>query len=535
VYNFLIVDDEYWIRLAIAAKIKASDFPYIDIYFADNGYDALDLVAAHDIDIMLIDIRMPGMDGLTLIKKAKELKSHIHFFVITGYADFNYAQDALQSGVEAYLLKPIDDDQFLLALNQLRERMDSNARKLSHVKEIERSNQALATEKDLNLLFHAMHHKVVQDDFKRIDRLLQRGNGFFQLMMIRIDHRVVDDESKFMSIKSQIRRLIVEQTRGCEDCIVVDDYRRLNNVLTVIRDSSQERIASAAREILRTLVELNQEMKVIFVGLSTIHDKLSRSIYSEALWACDQRLLYQDRCFFVYNADVEKKAFPKDYYDDFKNLLETKELQLFEARIRVMLNPNRVKTVMHGNIREVVHGLLLLIFQENDVPDSIQRSSTDECIENSSHMEDIILAINNFLESVLIKDLVISENCKEIIEKVKKYILIHYKQKLVLKELAAMYNMNSNYMSSIFKEVCGKGFSDYLTDVRLEHACSMLMTTKMSINEIAQEVGFDNSSYFYRVFKNTFGVTPLKYRNHMEMKQLNSSAALGSQAVRAET
>lgn len=515
-YHFLIVDDEYWIRLAIATKIKASDFPYANIYFADNGYDALNLVETQDIDIMLIDIRMPGMDGLTLIKKARELKSNIHFFVITGYADFNYAQDALQNGVEAYLLKPIDDDQFLSALSQLRDRMDSNARKLSHVKEIERNHQALATEKDLNLLFHAMHHKVMQDDRKRIDILLQPGNGFFQLMMIRIDHRVVDDESKFMSLKSQIRRLVVEPGRGCEDCIVVDDYQRLNNVLAIFRDSDQERITVTARGVLRTLEELNQDTKIIFVGLSAIHDKLSKSIYSEALWACDQRLLGQDRSHFVYNTDVEMKVFPKDYFDDFKDLLETKELQLFEARIRVMLNPNRVKTVMHGNIREVVHGLLSLIFQENDVPDSIQRSSTDECIENSSNMEDIVLAISNLLESVLIKDLVISENCREIIEKVKKHILIHYKQRLVLKELAAMYNMNSNYMSSIFKEVCGKGFSDYLTDVRLEHACSMLMTTKMSINEIAQEVGFDNSSYFYRVFKNTFGVTPLKYRNHME-------------------
>jgi two-component system, response regulator YesN len=513
-YNILIVDDEYLIRVAISSKIKFCEFPYENIYFADNGYDALVIVETNPVDIMMIDIRMPGMDGLALIRKVKDLRKHIHFIVISGYADFDYARDALQSGVDAYLLKPIDDDQFVDALNRLREKIDLQFKKLLQTNEMELNSQALAIEREMNLLFHALPKKVLQHDGEGLDAMTQYRTGFFQLMMIRMENRPADDENEFILIKKQIVRLIGEKVSSSEDCVVINDFLRLNTTLVIFHDSVQEHMTSTMKDVLRALIELIHDVKGITIGTSAMHDSLGKLLYSESLWACDLRLLYKDRDCFAYRTDFVVKALPKDYYDDFKDLLETKELQLFEARIREVLDPGRIIATMHGNIREVVGVLLSLISQKNDVNDSIHRPSVDECIENARNIEDIITFIYNYSENIFFKDLVVSTNCRNIIEKVEKYILIHYKKKLVLRELAVMYNMNSNYMSSIFKKILGKGFSDYLTQVRLNHACDMLLNTKMSINEIAQESGFENSSYFYRVFKNAFGITALKYRNH---------------------
>ncbi len=517
-YNFLIVDDEYLIRQAISAKIKFLEFPYTNIFFADNAYDALDIVETQHIDIMLIDIRMPGMDGLILIKKAKSLNSIIHFVVISGYADFDYAQDALQSGVEAYLLKPIDDDQFILTLNRLKDKIDSHSRTQLRVNEMELNNQVLAMERNLNLLLHAIPKNSESDDRKGIDIFPHWENGFFQLMMIRMENRTIDDEKKFIMIRRQIVKLFSDKISFSKDCTIIDDYMRLNNVMIIFHGTDQAHITSSVDVVLRLLTELINGYKEIVIGMSAIHNSLNKLLYSESLWACDLRLIYSERSYFVYKPDVEMKSLPNDYYDDFKDLLKTKELQFFETRIRELLNPDSMITMMHGNTREVVRILLSLISQEKEVNDSIQRLSADELIENARNIEDIVTSLYNYSESVFPKDSVISQNCRDIIEKVERYILIHYKKKLILRELAIMYNMNSNYMSSIFKKVFGKGFTDYLTQVRLKHACDMLLNTKMSINEIAQEVGFENSSYFYRVFKNTFGITALKYRNRRENK-----------------
>lgn len=512
-YNILIVDDEYLIRVAISSKIRFSNFPFENMYFADNGNDALTIIETNPVDIMMVDIRMPGMDGLALIRKAKEMRGNIHFIVISGYADFEYARDALQSGVEAYILKPIDDDQFIDALNRLREKIDLQFKKLQQTNEMELNNQAIAIEREMNLLLHATPIKLLEDDRYGFRGTLQNKTGFFQLMMIRMENRTIEDKNKFDLFKKQIVNLVGVKANSPENCIVIDDFMRMNRLLVVIHTLAQSHMVACVNDVLRSVVEMIREMKGIVIGTSAIHDKLSGLLYSEALWACDLRLLYEDRVSFAYNADLEAKALPKDYYDDLKDLLATKEFQLFEARIREVLDVDRIITLMYGNIREVIRVVLSLIMQNNDVQDAIKFPGVDECIESARNIEDVVTFIYNDSESLFFKDMVISTTCKEIIEKVENHIRIHYKSRILLRELAAMYNMNSNYMSSVFKKVVGKGFSDYLTQVRLKHACDMLVKTKMGINEIAQESGFDNSSYFYRVFKTTFGITPLKYRN----------------------
>ncbi len=513
-YNILIVDDEYLIREAISSKIKFFEFPYENIYFADNGHEALEIVEKNPIDIMMVDIRMPGMDGLALIGKVKGLRKNIHFIIISGYADFDYARDALQNGVEAYLLKPIDDDQFVSTLNRLREKIDLHYKKLLQTNEMESNIQALSVEREMNLLLHALPKKAPDDERNGSGFFQQYGAGFFQLMMIRLENRTVDDENMFTLVKKQIIKLIGEKANRREECIAIDDYMHLNTMLIIFHHSSHEQMTAAVNDVFRTLETVIRENKGIAIGTSAMHDTINKLLYSESLWASDLRLLYKDRACFAYKNDFGMKALPKGYYDDFKVLLETKELQLFEARIREVLDADRILTTMHGNIRDVVRELLSLISQKSDLSDSIHRANADECIENAKNIDDIVTYVYNYAESVFFKDLVISTNCKDIIEKVEKYILIHYKKRLVLRELAVSHNMNSNYMSSIFKKILGKGFSDYLTQVRLKHACDMLLNTKMSINEIALESGFENSSYFYRVFKNAFGITALKYRNH---------------------
>jgi YesN/AraC family two-component response regulator len=102
---------------------------------------------------------------------------------------------------------------------------------------------------------------------------------------------------------------------------------------------------------------------------------------------------------------------------------------------------------------------------------------------------------------------------KCIVEKTKQYIEKHYDEEFVVKELALKFAVNPCYFSTIFKKETGKTVMQYITNIRVQNACDLLIETQASIADISQSVGYQDAQYFYRVFKKHTGKTPLAYRN----------------------
>ena len=109
-HNVLIVDDEQLIRQGLRARIEYLGIDVDEIFEADNGLMALGIQDEHPIDLVITDIRMPDMDGLELIQEMQKKNNQIKFIVLSGYAEFSYAETAIRLGVKAYLLKPVSND-----------------------------------------------------------------------------------------------------------------------------------------------------------------------------------------------------------------------------------------------------------------------------------------------------------------------------------------------------------------------------------------------------------------------------------------
>ncbi|MGB8455878.1 MAG: response regulator [Anaerocolumna sp.] len=124
IQSILIADDEELIRKGIIARLEYLDIKPSAIYEAENGFQALELLIKHKVDIIITDIRMADMDGLTLIKQTIPLYPKIQFIILSGYAEFAYAEQAIRLGVKAYLLKPISNEALKKAIEDVQQKLE---------------------------------------------------------------------------------------------------------------------------------------------------------------------------------------------------------------------------------------------------------------------------------------------------------------------------------------------------------------------------------------------------------------------------
>ena len=137
-FTYAVIDDEKMIRLGIPALMEWEDEGFTLIGTAPDGAEGLKLVLKKQPDLVLADIRMPGLNGLELIKKAKDAGFNGYFIILTAYSQFEYAKTAIKQGVDAYLLKPIDEDELLLTVREIREKLEVRENLEASVSELER-------------------------------------------------------------------------------------------------------------------------------------------------------------------------------------------------------------------------------------------------------------------------------------------------------------------------------------------------------------------------------------------------------------
>lgn len=170
-----------------------------------------------------------------------------------------------------------------------------------------------------------------------------------------------------------------------------------------------------------------------------------------------------------------------------------------------------IKSIYYEIIRIILKNFSVI--DDYDSSLDLGRLLSDEVIEQSDNPQQIVDYLYNTVTRFLKEDKSANVNCREIIGKAKEYIKKNYVKEITVKELASRFSVNPNYFSTIFKQETGVTLTNYLKDTRIEKACDLLKNTQSTIHEIAQIVGYEDTQYFYRVFKKTLGITPLEYRN----------------------
>lgn len=517
-YKLLIADDEAIERKAFKTII-ANDIPEISEFIeAANGNEAVEAAVSQRPDIIIMDVKMPGINGIDALRKIMEAGVCARTVVLTAYDDFNYVQQALEMGVNDYLLKPSRRAKIVDVLTSLISSIKKETKKKNYdaemVEKMSRIGSVIENQMVALLPQASIMITEVEDclDFLGIDRV--RGH----IMAFSSELSNDDYPVRFLYNKDLYDR-VYEALHQRFECAVA--YPASDKVFAVVFTEFPEGADSQAEEIAASLSkQLGQE---VFWGASAVfsHVKEMEEAYFQALQAINGDCLFEEPVTGEQMPEyVLKYLFNKEeiFLQRFKALNEKESLNAIDE-IFLWLFKNMTNDIWLA--RNFTMGVLSLCIKH-----AAEMGMGRECfslIMGKDYFSEIIQVtdlwkLKKSFENIVIELLVIvrrfnAEKVAGVIEKAQTYISENFASDITLEKVASYVNISPTYLSRLFKRQNGINFVEYITKVRINKAKDLLKNSDFPVKQISYETGFNDPNYFFKVFKSVVGVTPGEYRN----------------------
>ena len=525
-----LVEDEFVVREGIKNKVDWNAHGYEFCGEASDGELAFPMIQKSKPDIVITDIKMPFMDGLTLSKLIKKEMPWIEIIILTGHEEFEYAKEAIKIGIAQYLLKPISGNELLKEVDALAVKIEEK-RKEREIKDKYMMEMEENFLKEIMELFQYLvtGSKSLPELLEIADKLgIDLSAMWYNIVLLKIQPKNQEYNEYSDSIVELEQRLKeMEESAG-----ILSFDRNLEGRALLFKADSQEELEQIQNEYLNRMKEVLAEYEQVryFGGIGTPANRLRELSFSfeRASRAFAHRYLIQGN--YIMNSDeIKQGAYHKEEFD-ISNV-DTKQID--RAKIREFLkvgNREEViyfveeffkelgKSAMESNIfRQYI--TMDAYFCVVDFVEGIQ-VSRDEIepldiasgiINNAqSAMNYVVRIIEKALE---LRDGMASNKYGDIVDEVMAYIDKHYaEEELSLNVLASHVNFSPNHLSMIFSQQTGQTFIKYLTDYRMNKAKELLRCTGKKSSIIALEVGYKDPHYFSYLFKKTQNMTPTQYR-----------------------
>jgi two-component system response regulator YesN len=476
--NICIADDESAIQKSIIARLRICGVPVMISGCADNAEKAIALYWASKPDVFFIDINMPGMDGLALIRKIKQEDRicRTRFIIITGYDDYAHLREAIQDGAVDYLRKPIYTEEFnkviaVISDEVSKENIDNN-----------RKNQGMIS---------------YEEYATGAPKILSGGilAGIYAPSYSILSHN-----------NEHIRSIIMKKTGG--DCIALNFQIVKNFLLYLSLSNSGD--SSHMGTISHDFTNLIQK-----TGLSVVYAFPS----SEALANLIERIEQTINKRFIHRGFYECISRPLKYSLDLGLLdyaLENGE----DAACRKIINDYLYRTT--GNLTSIpglsllYRGIILLIINKYvlhhiPIPEHFNAELSPFAICRYPSLEDLRAQLCG-MTAELTQKTAKEKNSQGLITSICDYLKKNYKQNITLNTLADKFYVSPSYLSRRFKEKTGVTLVQYLEDIRMEKAREYLSRSNAQITDISEQVGYMDPAYFSKVFKKKHLVSPSDYR-----------------------
>ena len=532
-HNILIVDDEQLIRQGLRARIEYLGIDVDEIFEAENGLMALRLQEEHPIDVVITDIRMPDMDGLELIQEMQKKNNQIKFVVLSGYAEFSYAETAIRLGVKAYLLKPVSNDDLKAAFDKAYKEMEQTASVRQEVqmkKRMDREKQVYQQEKALNALFSSQEAgAVTREQLCKLcgyDEKMWAG-GAESVLFLAILHinkesfehqrfRPVDHEL----VRFMIRNIFEEIQAPCEKLLVnsLSDTRQMYGIF--IGDDKKKLRMEVERIYLRMRSVLEKKMGIyLTIGVSRCRSQLEGKETSEARQALKQRIIYGKANIYFYE-DIRilgEQEFPVSQLHLLEQYIEHNEIFKVKNLVQEIFSEELVKKYGSAYLRIMWIRILNLLLHHyerrgRNAAEIEKMLQNYNLLDRIQSLQEIRQKIIEMVMECVSTESVADANARSKIQMAIGYIQEHFAENLTVNVLAEHYGMSPNYFSSMFKKEMSRSAVNYITELRINQARELLYHSELSVVDISKKVGYEDSQYFFRVFKKYLGMTPLQYR-----------------------
>ncbi|MEK5163948.1 response regulator [Paenibacillus sp. FSL R5-0527] len=517
--TLLIVDDEKNIRLGLKTMIEREYPGRYRLITAGQGGEALEQYRSEGADIVITDIRMPGMDGIALIGKlAEEPRALGHpqplVIILSGYEDFEYAKAAIQYQVKDYLLKPIRRDELFAALRKCEE----------HLNQLSRMEEQLA----MSEMYRAELQSRSLQELLQIREIAGEETGKLG-QEIGFDRYAVPfsaavlmykyDDGRCMN-KEELKALaehMLLTVNGCLNAAVFDREGRV-----VLIGGPQAKFAELSR------LAAEKELEGLLMGVSR-EGRLLEDIprcYTEAKRSLEHTFIYPGTSLICYSElPDEKRVFPapEEELRKLGNILGTKREKEIGALLRTIFRVGELPDVdvsyletVGRRMNEQVLDEVFRLYGEASV-EVLKLYRQVGTMNNFRHFHDYFRALEQLLLSLddYIREIRSAHSEHGDMKEAIAYIEENYHRPLNMAMVSNHVSLNYSYFSEAFKTYTGESFVLYLKKVRIRKAKQLIGAGSLKLSEIGAAVGFENTKQFSRVFKELEGISPFEYRDKM--------------------
>ncbi|MFC4401825.1 response regulator transcription factor [Gracilibacillus xinjiangensis] len=496
----LIIDDEPLIREGLCSIIDWENFGYEIVGTAKNGKEGLKYMELLKPDVVFVDIKMPGLSGIEMVKKAKEKRMIAKYIVLSGYSNFTYAQESIQLGMESYLLKPVDEEELIPLIQQVKAKCFY----------------------EKNVVSQLDQYKKIQEQHEwrewlhgnRTGKLLSAYEADSFIIASLVSQQFIDWET----IETKVEKVILPTTK----LIWID-----NQLIVLFLNNSIESALASLRN-LKEFIKVNSSAKIkiqvidqliSLKGLPKAYDQLL-SLQNFSYNFSDSVIL----CSSMINTNRGTFPLTEHLANSIYRAMEFENINQLEIYF------DEIKSCFQNNLyqRERIRAEWLeftkLIYRKIKFNDAhVSLESNERLVEGIYQAEDLETLLKQTKEMFIMISGHLNgfgSSSEDTIEKIIQYVEQYHYKDLTLKVIAELFKYNRSYLGKKFKNCTGDYFHVYLDKVRLGKAKQLLRQPDIKVYQVSEQVGYSNIDYFYRKFKKYMGISPKEYQKQQLNKEI---------------
>ncbi|MCL6457326.1 MAG: response regulator [Gorillibacterium sp.] len=466
-HKVLLVDDEGWVVESLKDLVDWAYYGFEVVGQAASGGQALEAIGQLRPDVVFTDIRMPEMNGLELIQRGADLPFPVYFVVVSGYAEFAYAQKALKYGAVGYCLKPFDEMEIATVLVKVKALLEkakpsTDTPLMRYLEDPSLKNRSMLQDEII---------RCGVQDWKREGLVcvvtlgpgeLPVGTGYLLKL------KTGPAKTAYLLTAQQSAVLGFKGKENLPPGLGI-------GVSGLLTDLSELRNAIASADVLAHQYFVTLEAG-LYYPQQFEYSQLNAALASvhEAIRAKDVKSVYQA-------------------FDGIEHMFKEKALSIRHAF-------------------QVYNMTISFLFKLGQTESSLY--SYEQLAQSFPHVFEMLVELKVLVARYLVQsDFPVVETRNQTFNSIVQFVTSNFQQDLSLQSLSDQFYMNPSYISQLFTKEVGETFTAYITKLRIAYACELLESEEYTIQEITEKVGYHDYFYFIRLFKKSKGQTPTQYRD----------------------
>ena len=506
--SVLIVDDEIPLRQELRT-FPWKDYDAVLIGEASNGLEALQICGDCTPDVVITDITMPVMDGITLIRELRKRYSSVQIILLTCHSDFHYVQEALRLGALEYILKvSMEEHELKQALDKVRTAI--------------------------------VRERIAQDNEKREQRLLQAAlignllhgqeldsydwhpivlNGKDPVLLVRL---ILDaPHSTYLTVKQQIHQTLTDMERSYSKWLTWLTIREKEYFVLIDADHPSETVLESLGKVMQALTELLKRDSSRFDYSGTVDVIVSKPFSTKEEIGLSLAYSTEWKEALFYESSLQSQVFMGQPLP-LTDMTEKKAKEMNELLRKSCWSTSSLRDCLSG---EFIRWCLTNRIQPEQLKERMLNwqvewlkvqegaeldGSSIAHLMGSRNLTQMVACINRDIATLELKRTRSRIEIRSAIQ----WIKDHLQEPISLHLIAEQVGLSSHYVSRLFREETGSSVNQYITRLRMERAVELLKHTNKKVYEIAKDVGIPSYRYFTVTFRNWTGVSPTDYKRY---------------------